>query len=112
MNELAAMSRYFKNRFTTLPTPNVMAMRLLDGSTLSGPGSEQQPDPLQYRARDACRNPPDQFSFPGAPVEALDLVGQDGAADAAPFRQDHLEGIPLDPAGDRTGEQQPDLAVV
>src|SRR3954465_2333990 len=53
-----------------------------------------------------------ELRLPGAPVEALHLVGQDHARDGMSLRDLHLEGISLDLARDRTQQRQAHFRVV
>ncbi len=75
-------------------------------------GGKECADFLQHLGDRVCREGADSLSLARAPVEALDLVGQDDSADGKPGRYSYLEGISLCSAGDRAGEQQADAAIV
>lgn len=60
----------------------------------------------------AIIRPCSKLGAAGFPTKALDLIGEDDAAQFPVLRQQDLEGIALYFRGDRTGEKESGLAVV
>ena len=116
LSKAGAGSRYLRNQAPARdPRANPRLQRPLNRRRMNKKSTaslDQRPDTHQYQLDNGKRELTDQRDFPRSPVQILDLVRKDHAADRRARRDCHLIGVSLDLAGDRTKKRETGFFVI